>query len=64
MCIVEPVLKSYYLVRLPLIKRLTVGGLKGLLIGGLGFIKVFSLLKVYIYILSYSVRRVGATHRP
>ena len=52
MCIVEPVLKSYYLVRLPLIKRLTVGGLGGLLIGGLGFIRVSGLLKV-------SLRLVG-----
>jgi len=48
----EPVLKSYYLVKLPLVKRLTVGGLGGLLIEGLGFIRVSSLLKV-------SLRLVG-----
>ena len=42
------VLKSYYLVELPPVKRLIVGGLGGLLIGGLGFIKVFSLLKVLL----------------
>ena len=49
---VEPVSKSYYLVGLPLVKRLTAGGLGGLLIGGLGFIRVFGLLKV-------SLRSVG-----
>ena len=50
---VEPVLKSYYLVKLPPVKRLTAGGLGGLLIGGLGFIRVSSLLKV-------SLRSVGS----
>ena len=44
MCIVELVLKSYCLVGLPLVKRL--------IIGGLGAIRVFSLLKV-------SLRLVG-----
>jgi len=44
----EPVLKSYYLVGLPLIKRLIIRGLRGLLIKGLGFIKVFGLLKVLL----------------
>ena len=44
----EPVLKSYYLVGLPPIKRLIIGGLRGLLIGGSGFIKVSSLLKVLL----------------
>jgi len=53
MYIVKPVLKSYYLLKLPLVKRLTVGGLKGLLIGDLGFIRVFGLLKV-------SLRLVGS----
>jgi len=48
MYIVEPVLKSYYLIELPLIKKLTPGGLGGLLIGGLGFIKVSGLLKVLL----------------
>ena len=45
-------LKSYYLVKLPPVERLTVKGLKGLLIGGLGFIRVSGLLKV-------SLRSVG-----
>ena len=52
-CTVEPVLKSYYLVGLPPVKKLTVGGLRGLLIGGLGFIRVSGLLKV-------SLRSVGS----
>ena len=43
---IKLVLKSYYLIKLPPIKRLIVRGLKGLLIGGLGFIRVFNLLKV------------------
>jgi len=42
------VLKSYYLIKLPLVKRLTVRGLGGLLIGGLGSIKVSDLLKVLL----------------
>jgi len=46
-------LKSYCLVKLPPIKRLTVGGLGGLLIGGLGSIRVSGLLKV-------SLRSVGS----
>jgi len=50
---IKPVLKSYYLVKLPPVERLTVGGLKGLLIGDLGFIRVFGLLKV-------SLRLVGS----
>ena len=41
-------LKSYYLVKLPPVERLTVGGLGGLLIGGLGFIRISSLLKVLL----------------
>ena len=41
-------LKSYYLVELPFIKRLIIGSLGGLLIGGLKFIRVFSLLKVLL----------------
>jgi len=45
---VELVLKSYYLVGLPPIERLIIGGLRGLLIGGLGFIRVSSLLKVLL----------------
>jgi len=49
---VEPVLKSYYLIELPPIKRLIIRGLRGLLIGGLGSIRVFGLLKV-------SLRLVG-----
>ena len=48
MYIIKLVSKSYYLVELPFIKRLTVGGLGGLLIGGSGFIKVFGLLKVLL----------------
>ena len=40
--------KSHYLVGLPPIKRLIVGGLEGLLIGGSGFIRVFDLLKVLL----------------
>ena len=44
----ELVLKSYYLVGLPPIERLIIGGLRGLLIGGLGFIRVSSLLKVLL----------------
>jgi len=54
MCIVEPVLKSYYLIELLPVKRLTVRGLGGLLIRGLGFIRVSGLLKV-------SLRLVGLT---
>ena len=52
MYIIEPVLKSYYLVGLPPVERLIVGGLGGLLIGGLGFIRISGLLKV-------SLRLVG-----
>jgi len=48
MCIVEPVLKSYCLVGLPFVERLTVGGLGGLLIGGSGSIRVSGLLKVLL----------------
>jgi len=44
----KPVSKSYCLVGLPPIERLTAGGLKGLLIGGLGFIRVSSSLKVLL----------------
>ena len=51
---VEPVLKSHCLVGLPPVERLTVGGLGGLLIRGLGFIRVSGLLKV-------SLRLVGLT---
>jgi len=40
------VLKSYYLIGLPPIERLIVGGLGSLLIGGLKSIKVSGLLKV------------------
>ena len=36
------------MVGLPPVKRLIVGGLGGLLIGGLGFIRVFNLLKVLL----------------
>ena len=38
----------YYLIKLLFVERLIVGGLGGLLIRGLGFIKVFSLLKVLL----------------
>jgi len=44
----ELVLKSYYLVGLLPIERLTVGGLGGLLIGGSGSIRVSGLLKVLL----------------
>ena len=49
---IKPVLKSYYLVKLPPVERLTVGGLKGLLIRDLGFIKVSGLLKVLLRLVS------------
>ena len=52
MCTIKPVLKSYCLVKLPPVERLTVGGLGGLLIGGSGSIRVSGLLKV-------SLRSVG-----
>jgi len=48
MCTVESVLKSYCLVGLPLVERLTLGGLGGLPIGGSGFIRVSGLLKVLL----------------
>jgi len=49
---IKPVSKSYYLVGLPFIKRLTLGGLRGLLIGGLGSIRVSGLLKVLLRLIS------------
>ena len=49
------VLKSYYLVGLPPIKRLTAGGLGGLLIGGLGSIRVFGLLKVSLRLIGLAL---------
>ena len=51
--LIKSVLKSYYLIKLPLVKRLTVKGLRGLLIEGLKFIKVSGLLKV-------SLRLIGS----
>jgi len=52
---VELVLKSHCLVKLPPVKKLTIGGLGGLPIGGLEFIRVSGLLKILLRLVNLAL---------